>query len=357
MNIYRGTYSIKGGALHAATFTFLKDKLSIKFTDENNTGREVYWYYDEIIRSNFYSYGNCTAKYKGYPEQVIETSSAEFAAQLEAFTSRENKRTFIKVVARVSPLLRVLFVIFLLLLAVYLWLVPYLAVKLAEKVPVSYEENLGQRMYNAMKGGFEIDEKKTMYINDFFKELAIPSSYHIAITVVKDDVSNAFALPGGNIIVYDKILAGMNDYEELAALLSHEFTHVQNKHTTKSLFRQIGNSVFLNIFFGNTSAISNAIISNADNLKTLSYSRSLETEADKEGLKILAERKIDGNGFVELFQMLKQQNNIQTSEWMSSHPDLEQRIEYIEKDPSFNRNGITASETLKAIFLKIKTGR
>lgn len=54
--------------------------------------------------------------------------------------------------------------------------------------------------------------------------------------------------------------------------------------------------------------------------------------------------------------MLKKQNNIQTSEWMSSHPDLENRIKYIQKDPALNRNGIVENKTLQTIFLKIKTG-
>ena len=356
MNIYRGIYYLKGGARYAATFSFLKDKLVIRFNDESNTGREVFWYYDEIIKDNFRSYGTCTVRYKGYPEQIIETASAEFASLLETFTVKENKRTFIKIIARVSPLLRVLFVIFLLLLAVYLWLVPFLAVRLAGKVPVSYEENLGNSMYNSMKAGFDIDEKKTAYINEFFNELNIPTPYKISITVVKDDVSNAFAMPGGNIIVYDKIVAGMDNYTELAALLSHEFTHVQNKHTTKSLFREMGSSMFLSIILGNTGTASNVIIRNADNLKSLSYGRSLEKEADLDGVKILSERKIDCNGFVRLFEMLKKQNAVKISEWMSSHPDLDKRIEYIKQSPDFNKNVVQENETLKTLFLKIKAG-
>lgn len=354
MNSYRGIYYIKGGAEHAATFSFLKDRLSIKFNDENNNGREVFWYYDEIIRENSRQAGNLVIRYSGYPEQIIEVSSAEFTTQLEVYTGKQSKRTAIKVLAQVSPLLRVLIVIFLLLLAVYLWLVPYLAVRLAERVPVSYEENLGNGMYNAMKSGFDIDEKKTAYINSFFDELNIQTPYKINITVVKDNVSNAFAMPGGNIIVYDKIIAGMDNYTELAALLSHEFIHVQNKHTTKSIFRETGNSMFLSIILGNTGAASNVIIRNADNLKSLSYGRSLEKEADLDGVKILSERKIDCNGFVGLFEMLKKENAVKTSEWMSSHPDLDKRIEYIKQSPDFNKNGVQENEILKTLFDRIK---
>jgi predicted Zn-dependent protease len=100
-------------------------------------------------------------------------------------------------------------------------------------------------------------------------------------------------------------------------------------------------------------------VSNADNLKGLSYSRKLEKEADMNGLKILSERKIDCNGFVRLFEFLKTESaktNTQPAEWISSHPDLDNRIEYIKKHELFNKNGVEESEVLKTLFLKIKTG-
>src|ERR1700749_3038323 len=87
MNNFKGKYYIQGGAEHAATFVFLKDKLSIKFNDENNNGREVFWYYDEIKKDAFNRYGNCTVRYNGYPEQTIETSSPGFAEQIEIATA------------------------------------------------------------------------------------------------------------------------------------------------------------------------------------------------------------------------------------------------------------------------------
>ncbi len=138
MNNYKGTYSVKGGSTYAATFTFLKDKLSIKFNDDHNNGREVYWYYDEIIKEDVKQDGKTVIRYKGYPEQIIETDTQAFVAQLAGYTNRPNKKHVLKMFMRVSPLLRVLIVIFILLLAVYLWLVPFLAIRLAEKFPISF---------------------------------------------------------------------------------------------------------------------------------------------------------------------------------------------------------------------------
>ena len=73
----------------------------------------------------------------------------------------------------------------------------------------------------------------------------------------------------------------------------------------------------------------------------------------------LSERKIDGNGYIRLFSFL--QNESERSEtlqvkWISSHPDLNNRIEYLKKDVLFNKNGVEQNETLRTLFLKIKTG-
>lgn len=360
MNAYTGKYFLQNGEEQAATILFLKDRISIGIGDENGNPRVVYWPYEQIVRDDFIKRGLVVVRCGTYPVQTIEVESAEFAEKLEGiFRQRESSwlgRTLNKNRMRT---IRILSVIFAILIGVYFWLLPFLAGQLADRVPVSYEEKLGDSIYDAMKDEFSIDEAKTAYVNDFFKELNISTKYNIRITVVKEDVANAFALPGGNIVVYNKILAGMNNYEDLAALLSHEFTHVNKKHTTRSLFRQMASAIFFSFILGDAGTVASVVVRNADNLKALSYSRSLEKEADMNGLKILSERKIDCNGFVWLFTMLKKETletGQQTAEWISSHPDLDKRIDYIRKDELFNKNGMEHNETLKTLFLKIKTG-
>jgi predicted Zn-dependent protease len=164
-------------------------------------------------------------------------------------------------------------------------------------------------------------------------------------------------MPGGNIVVFDKLIYQMKNYEDLAALLSHEFTHVNNKHTTRSLFRKLGSSIFLSVVLGDVGAVSSIILRNADNIKGLNYSRSLEKEADLNGLKILSERKIDCNGFVRLFGILQKESNITSTsqpEWTNSHPNLDKRIKYVQNSKYYNENGVAVNETLKAIFLQLK---
>jgi predicted Zn-dependent protease len=360
MDAYSGKYYIQGGEEQEATIVILKDKLSIGIRDEHGNPRLVYWPFDQVIKDNFWKRGQTIVRCGSYPIQTIEVDHKELADKLENIFRDRDKSWFSRTLNRnFWGMAKVLIVFFAVLIAAYIWLVPYLADRLARRVPISTEEQIGGEMYEAIKPSFTIDGTKTAYTNEFFRELKIGSKYNIQITVVKDTVTNAFAIPGGNIVVYDKIIAGMNDYTELAALLSHEFTHINERHTTRSLFRQKASSLFLVIILGDVGSLGNALINSADNLKTLDYSRSLEKEADMNGLKILSERKIDCNGFVGLFQQLQkeeQKAGEQRAEWISSHPDLEKRMKYIKADKLFNRNGIEENEALKTLFLKIQTG-
>ena len=359
MDAYTGKYYIQGGEEQDATMLLLKDRVSIGLRDEHGNPRIVYWPYDQIIRDNFWKRGQAIVRCGTYPVQTIEVSAKEFADKLESiFKEREKSwigRTLNK---NVMGIVKVLAVFFALLAAAYIWLIPFLAERLSKKVPLSYEERLGDEIYNQLKPSFVIDAEKTAHTNDFFRELNIQSPYNIRITVVNDTIANAFAMPGGNIVVYDKLLAGMSSYEELAALLSHEFTHVNEKHTTRSLFRKLASSLFLSIILGDVGAVGNVIINNADDLKGLSYSRKLEKEADSKGLKLLSDRKIDCNGFIRLFELLQKevgQTKGQSREWISSHPDIKKRIGYTRSHELFNKNGVEVNETLKTLFLKIKT--
>lgn len=360
MDAYSGKYYIQGGEEQEATILFLKDRLSIGLRDEHGNPRIVYWPYEQVIRDNFWKRGQAIVRCGTYPIQTIEVNEKEFAEKLELTIREKETSWFGRFMSKNQwRMIRMLTIFIVIVVSAYIWLVPFLAERLAKRVPVSYEETLGDGIYNAIQPTFTIDADKTAYINDFFRELNIDSKYNIRITVVKENISNAFAMPGGNIIVYDKIIAEMNGYEELAALLSHEFTHVEERHTTRSLFRQQASSLFISIIFGDVGTIGNVIVGSADDLKGLSYSRRLEKDADLNGLRILSERKIDCNGFVHLFELLEKeigQMDGESTEWISSHPDIEKRIAYAKASELFNKNGVEVNETLKTLFMKIKTG-
>jgi Zn-dependent protease with chaperone function len=359
MYAYTAKYYLQGGEPKEATVLLLKDKISIGIKDENDQPVVIFWFYNQLIKDNFWKRGQAIVRCGTYPVQVIEVEEKEFADKLESLLAHRNRSWLSRTMNKnMLGMVKVLLTFVAVVLAAYFWLIPFLAERIAKRVPVSYEEKLGNGLYDVLKNSFVIDEAKTFYANEFFSELNISTEYPVRITVVKEEIANAFAIPGGNIIIYDKLLAGMNNYGDLAALMSHEFIHINEKHSTRALFRQLASHIFLSVIIGDIRAIANAMIRNADNLKDLSYSRNLEKEADLNGLKILSERKIDANGFIRLFELLKVETSKagkQPGEWISSHPDLDKRIEYIKKSELFNRGIVVQDEALKTLFMKMKT--
>jgi Zn-dependent protease with chaperone function len=240
------------------------------------------------------------------------------------------------------------------LIAAYFLLVPWLSEKFASRVSVSTEQQFGDAVYNGMQLAAAEDQQASAKVNSFFEEMHITTPYTVRIAVIKGDVINAFALPGGRIVVYTALLDQLKTYPELAALLSHEFTHVNNRHSTKSVFRKLGSKIFLGLLLGNTGGVAAVLADQADDLKSLTYSRSLEKEADLGGLALLKERQIDPEGFTGLFQQLKKAAPASSiPEFLASHPDIENRIGYI-REASKNER-VKEDTVLKAIFEQLKT--
>lgn len=239
------------------------------------------------------------------------------------------------------------------LVIAYFLLVPWLSEKLASTISIKTEEGFGNAVYEALNEATQEDKEASILLNDFFREMKVQTEYNIKITVVNSDIVNAFALPGGHIVVYSALLNELETYPELAALLSHEFTHVNNRHSTKSVFRQLGSRIFLGLLFGKFGSVTSVLVDQADKFKSLKYSRSLEKEADMEGLNILGERKIDPEGFVRLFQQLKASSPASAlPEFIASHPDIDNRISYI-REASANKP-VEENTGLKVIFEKLK---
>ena len=238
------------------------------------------------------------------------------------------------------------------LVTAYFLIVPWMSEKLASTISVSTEQQLGNAVYDALDLSGQQDNEATAVLNEFFREMKVQTPYTIRITVVKSDVVNAFALPGGNIVVYSALLKELKTYPELAALLSHEYTHVNNKHSTKSIFRQLGSRVFLSLLFGKFGNVTSIMVDQADKFKSLKYSRSLEKEADLEGLSLLRERKIDAEGFIGLFRHLRDSAPASAMpEFLGSHPDIDKRIAYIrEASKNWQTN---ENSQLKTIFEKL----
>src|SRR5689334_20977026 len=165
MDAYTGKYYLQGDADQEATILFLKDKLSIGLRDEHGNPRIVYWPYEQIIRDNFWKRGIAVVRTSTYPIQTIEVEQKEFAEKLDTIFKEREKSWLTRFLNKNQwRMIRFLVIFFTIIISAYIWLVPFLAERLAKRVPVSYEERLGDEIYNALQPTFNIDAEKTAYI-------------------------------------------------------------------------------------------------------------------------------------------------------------------------------------------------
>jgi len=182
----------------------------------------------------------------------------------------------------------------------------------------------------------EINEAKSETLTNFFNKAGFTSDYPLELYVADDPVVNAFAVPGGKIVIYQGILDVFDTWEQLAAVLAHELAHVEKRHSLKQMSRSLSTYLAFSILTSDASGVSAVIVDNAFMVKDMSNSRSMETEADMVGFDYLQDLKIDPNGMVKLFGALKRQegelsgNMGKALKILSTHPLTDDRISYLQ---------------------------
>ncbi|MBL0044206.1 MAG: M48 family metallopeptidase [Flavobacteriales bacterium] len=213
-------------------------------------------------------------------------------------------------------------------IAAYLWLLPYVSERLAMALPPETDVRIGDAMFENMATTLAIDSPLSETLQAFADRLTISPSYKLKLHVVKDDQVNAFAMPGGHIVVYTGILDKMKEPGELAALLAHEGTHVEKRHSTRGLARDLSGSLFLSLVLGDIGDVVGIAAKKGDELRGLNYSRDLETEADTVGIRRMYASGVHPIGMVKLLRLLEReaQDMPEGMSFLSSHPLTKDRI-------------------------------
>lgn len=218
------------------------------------------------------------------------------------------------------------------LLGIWFWLLPFIAFHAADSFPKEQEIELGNSLYEQYMLSEKVDSTGSVLLNEYARQIRFPGDYPLKFTLVTSETINAFALPGGNIVVYSGILKDMKHEGQLAALLAHEVSHVVQRHSVKSMMRELAGSIVLNLVLGDAGAMAGTLASQAEGFRSLSYSRSLETEADLKGLEILNTNNIDPQGMTDLLQHLSEAGgDVHPPEFLSTHPLPESRIEALKE--------------------------
>jgi beta-barrel assembly-enhancing protease len=154
----------------------------------------------------------------------------------------------------------------------------------------------------------------------------------LRILIVADtSMKNAFAFPGGAIVVYTGMLRMLDDQEEWLGLLAHESGHVKLRHGMRGIVRGSILGIGMSLVFGDLSGISAVIMDNAGSLMKLKYGRDDEAAADAFARERMAAAGYPPAALARLFRkFLALEKQPKWAAFMSTHPATEERIAGLE---------------------------
>lgn len=196
---------------------------------------------------------------------------------------------------RWGTLLAVLAVAAVLLGAFYRWGTPWAATQLTRRVPLVWEQTVATGAMTDYDARWlkpsklpperqrELRERLDRLAASMPAELRRYPGYspRLRLHFRSGMPANAFALPGGDIVLTDEMVQlaaarGLGD-DALAGVLAHETGHVMARHTTRMLVEQAVLNVGLGLALGDVSSL---LSTGASLLTGLAYQRGHETEAD-----------------------------------------------------------------------------
>jgi Zn-dependent protease with chaperone function len=206
----------------------------------------------------------------------------------------------------------------------------------AKNLPVKAEEKWGGVLLKSYLTGKKEITKGPAYeaAQLMLKRLKAAASkdvkYNFKVHVVDDPMVNAFALPGGHMVLMTGLMEKAESAEEVTGVLAHEMQHVIQRHVVKRLVQSMGWRVWFSLFFGGGDL--GKIAFGMGNLMEISYGRSQESEADREGAKLLAAAGLPIEPLGRFFDRLsKKEGTSKMPSFLSSHPESKKRSEELKR--------------------------
>lgn len=239
----------------------------------------------------------------------------------------------------------------LLLPALLLFNMDYLSAKAARHVPLGWEEELGEQVLKQYRinAHFYPQKDADKLLQPLLKPLldANPDKrYDFHFHINRDEEINAFALPGGQVVINSGLILKAQTPEEMLGVVAHEMSHVTEQHGLRNIIGSAGIYLTVNALLGDVSGLLALVADAAPFLLNQSYSRSFETAADEQGAALLLKAGIDPRGLSRFFEKLQKEEEKRLKEMagedhqelakatlsmISTHPATADRIAHLEK--------------------------
>ena len=207
------------------------------------------------------------------------------------------------------------------------------------------EKKLGREFMQKIRANFLMVDDVIIndYIQKLGKKLVVNTKKNFNFFVINNPEINAFAGPDANVGIYSGTIVATHSESELAAVLAHEIAHVTQHHLEYLLER--AKNAQITAAAGTIAAIIIGIVG-GDSAKNvaggatmasmgglhqhmISFTKSKEIEADRIGMKILANSGFAPQAMPMFFSRIQRMNydyGNQALEFLATHPTTIERI-------------------------------
>ncbi len=155
---------------------------------------------------------------------------------------------------------------------------------------------------------------------------------------------NAFALPGGTVVLTDELVELAENDEEVVAVLTHEVGHVAGRHVMRRIAQTSAMLVLWTAFTGDTSVAALSILA-PERLLAQRYSRAFERDADQFAFDYMLRNGISPTRLGDILRRLEAAHaGSGIPNWLASHPGTEERARNAEEAAKRARDGAEARE-------------
>lgn len=226
-------------------------------------------------------------------------------------------------------------------IASFYWGLPWMANTAATRIPASVVLSMDTHFLSAIDGGMvqpsKLSKARQQALTQRFDGLRNVNGtppHHLEFRNSKAIGANAFALPGGTIIVTDQLVALAKNDEEILAVLAHELGHVSERHPLRQLLQSSVVGLAMTWYVGDVSSL---LAAAPTVLMETSYSRDFERRADHYAGNMLRNNGIAPSRLADMLEKLERSHRgkgekenegkmSRIAGFLSTHPDTAERI-------------------------------
>ena len=234
---------------------------------------------------------------------------------------------------RIGVALGAVILVVALLLAGYFYGLPAAAEHIVKRLPVATRAALGRGVLAQLDARgllrpSRLSPGRRESLRAYFRHLArgLPMEAHYRLVFRRSPLfgANAFALPGGIVVLTDK-LARMGEAKWVAAVMAHEIGHIEQGHGLRSVLQGSVVAALAAAVTGDAASLGAVVTGLPVVLLQARYSRRFETEADAYAHRLLQDRGISPVYLALVLDQLRASGRGRKG-WLASHPPTEERM-------------------------------